>query len=168
MQEQQQTIFVYTSYYVIFVIFFDACLLSRILAGKPLTEAIKTFNKLLHSVGGKVNEASLRQYSEYVFSTYMCHYKLYQYVFNNDQELLGIKMELPVETPTDAAPFTQAIDVDVYEYEKLYKQIESREKETQEERNKINEDTKMKDLECYQKTMQNANQAEPPLDREVR
>ena len=137
------------------------------LLGKTLPDVIKIFNKLLQTVENQVNETTLHQYSDYIFSSFMTHYKLYQYVFSNDQEFFGLNLELPVETPTEAAPFSQAIDVDVYEYEKQFEQIVAKEQQLQEQRNKLSEATKTEDLNNYQKAVHDVNHTEPPLDREV-
>ena len=140
---------------------------SLFLTGKTLPEIIQVFNRLISEVQGSINTDNLKIYTDYFFSTFMTHFKLYQYVFTINRERMQIKVSKSVDTPSDPMPFTEAKDVDVYEYEQKYKHIETEEKKAQEERFKRQEQSKLEDFEKLHNSLQTVDNAESPLDRQV-
>jgi len=97
--------------------------------GQPLVNAIQLYGQLCESCQAKIDENHLKQFTEYVFTSFMRHYNLYQAVLCLDREKLTIASELLVETVSDPPPFTDGKPVKTWEYEQKIEAIEQKGKE---------------------------------------
>ncbi len=92
-------------------------------SGKPLTEALKLFRGKCSSLGQTLSEANIMSFTEYFFSTFFQHYKLYQFVSCDPQEKLTVEVTYPVDVPESPLPFMEGKSVPVWEYEQKIKAI---------------------------------------------
>ena len=133
-----------------------------------MTDAIKLYNTKLASLSQNVTEQNLKTFTDFFFTTFMTHYKLYQCVFTTEQDKLFTKMDLLVETPPSPLPFKVAKDIIVWEYEKQIEAIQEKERERKKERDQIRKNMSSEDKEVVQKKTLLVDDAPLPLERQVR
>ena len=132
-----------------------------------MTDALKLYNSKLASLSKTVNGQNLKTFTEFFFTTFMTHYKLYQCVFTSEQDKLFIKMDLPVETPPNPLPFKDAKDISVWEYEKQIQAIEEREQERKKEREQEKKVVVSEDKELLKSKSTLVDDTPLPLERQV-
>ena len=110
--------------------------------GKTLTEAIIIYKKSAAHYSHNVSEQNLKTFTDLFFDSFMKHYKLYQYVFNERRNSLLTQMSLAVDTPAETISMTQGKSLSIWDYEEKLKEIETKEKLRCEER--VSDEEKIK------------------------
>lgn len=136
-------------------------------AGKALPETVKMYSSKLSCLTKHVSEQNLKTYTDFFFSTFMTHYKLYQYVFTKEQEKLSVKMDLPVEVPDAPLAFKDGKDIGVWEYQKKIEAIEEREKIAKKERQEKVEKTQLEDKLALSQEQDDIDNTPAPIERQV-
>ena len=62
----------------------------------------------------------MQTFTEHFFSTFMTHYKMYQYVFCEERDKLFTKLEFEVEAPPHVPELSEAKHISVWEYEQRF------------------------------------------------
>ncbi|XP_077009072.1 uncharacterized protein C8orf74 homolog isoform X2 [Tamandua tetradactyla] len=86
------------------------------LKGCPITEAVKILGDKLRDYQKQFNTAHLLALCDYFHSTFICHYKLYQYVLVQDREVSLTITHLEVCLPPQPLPLAQGVDRDVWRH----------------------------------------------------
>ena len=89
-----------------------------------LPDAIRIFKKHCEQCQNKIGLQNLKLFTDYFFKTFFAHYKLYQYVFNQEQEKQIVNVDLTVETMPELQPFSDAKDISIWEYEKKMEDVD--------------------------------------------
>ncbi|XP_006884943.1 PREDICTED: uncharacterized protein C8orf74 homolog [Elephantulus edwardii] len=85
--------------------------------GCPITEAITILGKKLRDYQGQFNTTHLLALCDYFNNTFISHYKLYQYVLCQDQEVTLTVTPLEICTPPQPLPLAQGMDREVWQHE---------------------------------------------------
>lgn len=102
------------------------------LTGKTLVDAVKLYQEQSIHLVEILGERNFQIYTEFVFSTFMTHFKLFQYVFSVNREELIPKVSRTVACPPSPVALRGAKLDCIWEYEQEYNSIESKEKEMSE------------------------------------
>ncbi|KAF6040095.1 C8orf74 [Bugula neritina] len=100
------------------------------LIGKPIVEATKIYFEAALNSG--IENRSMAVYTDYFFSTFMQHYKLYQYVFENERDMTVFSSELAIEPPIPPQELKNAKPPHLHEYEQNLREIQSNRQEVKE------------------------------------
>ena len=137
-------------------------------SGEPISESIKLFNSKIKGLFHKVTEQNLKTFTDFFFSTFFHHYKLYQCVFTTEQEKLQIKMDLPVETPVSPSPFKEGKDISIWEYQKKVEAVEQEESVAKKEREAALQQAQEIDKAELQDKQKKVEEAPFPMERQVK
>ncbi len=132
-----------------------------------LPETINLYREKCHECQDEVSDNYLKVYSDYMFSTYLQHFKLYQRVFTKDQDCRTIDVNVSVEVPPQPPAFKDGKDVNIWEYEKKLEDIEEKGKERKKEREDTSMTKKREDEEYINKVYEEVDNSEGPLQKEV-
>ncbi|KAM5231309.1 uncharacterized protein C8orf74 homolog [Hipposideros larvatus] len=85
--------------------------------GCSITEAVTILGNKLRDYQGQFNTTHLLALCDYFHNTFIRHYKLYQYVLGQDQEVNLTVTHLEVCAPPQPLPLAEGIDKDLWEHE---------------------------------------------------
>lgn len=104
------------------------------ISGKDLIEVLKYVQSNSTDLGCQLGERNFKIHMDFLFSTFLQHFKLFQYVFLNEREKKTPYVQLEVAPPKESAPMKQAKEVKIWEYQQNYEALERKEAERQNER----------------------------------
>ena len=133
-----------------------------------LSDAIRMYKKQCEQHQNKISSQNLKIFTDYFFETFFAHYKLYQYVFNREQDKNIIQVDLPVETMTEMQPFSEAKEIAIWEYEKKIEDLQRNQEKRKTERESENLTTKKQMEEEKQSVLEKVGENESLKDQEVR
>ncbi|KAM9194549.1 uncharacterized protein C8orf74 homolog [Dugong dugon] len=85
--------------------------------GCSITEAVTILGNKLRDYQGQFNTSHLLALCDYFHNTFIHHYRLYQYVLCQDQEVYLTLAPLEVCTPPQPLPLAKGMDRDVWQHE---------------------------------------------------
>lgn len=133
---------------------------------KDITDALQFLKLQSFELADVLGQRNFPIYTDFVFQTYLRHFKLFKYVFTKERDILKPTVSLRVETPTDPGNMKQSKPEIVWEYEKQYESIQ---REEAEYANKRFEE-KAKTLETAEKQakerLERISQVQEPLSKE--
>lgn len=94
-----------------------------VFAEKSLPDVIQHFKQELQSCSG-FSEASLKSLIDYVFTTFLQHYKLYRYVLTQDRVEDRTNYALTVEPPLTLPCFSESIPKAEWDEKERLKEID--------------------------------------------
>ncbi|KAK6188201.1 hypothetical protein SNE40_004432 [Patella caerulea] len=134
--------------------------------GKSLAETVTWYSKEAENMFPLLGERFFKMYTDFVFSTFLSHYQLYQYVLikKRDEEIPKVKLQItPPESPE---PFKLGKESRIFEYEQTICDIERRESEKVNsllsDKEKLNDENEIKKEEMFKKY----EDREDPLTKE--
>ena len=81
-----------------------------------------------------LGERNFKVYMDFLFSTFLQHFKLFQFVFTNDREKQVPNVQLEVIPPKASESMKEAKEIQVWEYQQNYQELQRKETEKQNER----------------------------------
>ncbi|XP_008570267.1 PREDICTED: uncharacterized protein C8orf74 homolog [Galeopterus variegatus] len=85
--------------------------------GCSITEAVTILGNKLRDYQRQLNTTHLLALCDYFHNTFIRHYKLYQYVLSQDQDVTLTVTQLEVCTPPQPLPLAKGMDRDVWRHE---------------------------------------------------
>ncbi|XP_006189618.1 uncharacterized protein C8orf74 homolog [Camelus ferus] len=85
--------------------------------GCSITEAVMTLGNKLRDYQGQFNTSHLLALCDYFHNTFLRHYRLYQYVLGQDQDVNLTVTHLEVCVPPQPLPLAEGKDKDVWKHE---------------------------------------------------
>ncbi|XP_007957430.1 uncharacterized protein C8orf74 homolog, partial [Orycteropus afer afer] len=82
-----------------------------------ITEAVTILGNKLRDYQGRFNTTHLLALCDYFHNTFILHYKLYQYVLCQDQEVNLTLTPLAVYIPPQPLPLAEGMDRDVWQHQ---------------------------------------------------
>lgn len=116
-------------------------------------------------IGTHLGERNYKVYTDFIFSTFMCHYKLFQYVFMNEREQQIPNIQKIVELPVPSEGLRDAKEIDIWNYNKQLKEIEISEEKATNERMMLKEHNRQKTADDLNASM---DKMQTPFTKEVR
>ncbi|XP_062572657.1 uncharacterized protein C8orf74 homolog [Saccostrea cucullata] len=92
--------------------------------GKDLTESLQFLKLQSFELADILGERNFPIYTDYVFLTFLRHFKLFKYVFSKDRDILKPNVALTIETPEDPGDMKTSKPEAVWEYERQYEDIQ--------------------------------------------
>uniref|UniRef100_K1R521 Uncharacterized protein C8orf74-like protein n=1 Tax=Magallana gigas TaxID=29159 RepID=K1R521_MAGGI len=96
---------------------------------KDITDALQFLKLQSFELADVLGQRNFPIYTDFVFQTYLRHFKLFKYVFTQERDILKPTVSLRVETPADPGSMKQSKPELVWEYEKQYESIQREEAE---------------------------------------
>lgn len=84
--------------------------------------------------GIELGERNFKVYMDFLFSTFLQHFKLFQFVFTKDREKQVPNVQLEVIPPKASESMKEAKEIQVWEYQQNYQELQRKETEKQNER----------------------------------
>ncbi|XP_064606957.1 uncharacterized protein C8orf74 homolog isoform X2 [Liolophura sinensis] len=134
--------------------------------GKTLVEAVKLYQEQSIHLIERLGERNFQIYTEFVFSTFMTHFKLFQFVFNVNREELIPKVSRTVACPPSPVALREAKLDYIWEYEQEYNSIESKEKEKCEKWTKEQKKVAKQSAQSLASVREKLQTVESPLTKE--
>ncbi|XP_061166192.1 uncharacterized protein C8orf74 homolog [Saccostrea echinata] len=97
--------------------------------GKDLTESLQFLKLQSFELADILGERNFPIYMDYVFLTFLRHFKLFKYVFSKNRDILKPNVAMTIETPVDPGDMKTSKPEAVWEYEKRYEDIQRTEAE---------------------------------------
>ncbi|XP_041357156.1 uncharacterized protein C8orf74 homolog [Gigantopelta aegis] len=135
--------------------------------GKCLTEALSIFKSESDVLAAKLGERNFKVYADFIFSTFMRHYQLFQYVFTRDQEKQIPHVRVDVVVPPDAQEMSTAKQIDVWNYEQTLLELERKACEKVNQQLLLKEKVTEEVNSVKEKTFNKVLDIEPPITEEV-
>lgn len=98
--------------------------------GKSIVEAAQVYQRQAMKCG--MDNRDLAVYTDFFFSTFMQHYKLYQYVFTTKRDESIFITTQDIEPPLPPEPLGQAKPPALHDYDNKRSQINAKKKEIKE------------------------------------
>lgn len=102
--------------------------------GKELLDVLKFVQSQSDDLGCELGERNFKVFMDFLFSTFLQHFKLFQFVFTNDREKQIPCVQLEVIPPKASVPMKEAKELQVWEYLQKYEELQRKETEKQNER----------------------------------
>ena len=138
-----------------------------ILSGHQIPAVIKLYTEKCNQCTSKVPHDKLKLFTEYFFSTFMAHFKLYQFVFTKPREDKTKHDELLIETVESPEPFSSGKPQNIWEYEQRLHELDKAAERRHQERELEVQCTKQNTEEALHKSVKNVENIEAPLTKEV-
>lgn len=116
-----------------------------------LTSTLLFFQSRCEEFKECVDENNLQCFSEFIFETFMKHYRLYQYVVECQRDRDSCELQMSVNVPPDILPLSEGKEESVWNYEQKLKEVEIEEGLVAEKKHAAFEEVKCKDgakIEC--------------------
>ncbi|XP_006864488.1 PREDICTED: uncharacterized protein C8orf74 homolog [Chrysochloris asiatica] len=134
--------------------------------GCSITEAVKMLDNKLRDYQEQFNTTHLLALCDYFHNTFIHHYKLYQYVLCQDQEVKLTLTLLEVCTPPQPLPLAQGMDRDVWKHEQQMAELTMAEVQKHTNMLLLKEALCLEQERMLQKTFQDINAQGRVLKRE--
>ncbi|XP_072046122.1 uncharacterized protein C8orf74 homolog [Amphiura filiformis] len=95
--------------------------------GVDINQAIAIYKLIVPNYLDRIAEKNLKIYTDYVFSTFMSHYKLYLYVFTRPREPQVSECNLEVDIPPEVLSLKEGKPERIWEYEQKMTALEEEE-----------------------------------------
>ena len=138
-----------------------------ILLGDKITAVIKLYTTKCSHCADKVPRDKLKIFTEYFFSTFMAHYKLYQYVFTKPREDKTKLEEVLIETTETPETFSKGKPENIWEYEQKLDEIDQAAKKRQSDLESELNNVQSQTEEQLKTTVETVEKMESPLTKEV-
>ncbi|XP_021373463.1 uncharacterized protein C8orf74 homolog isoform X2 [Mizuhopecten yessoensis] len=104
--------------------------------GKSLPDTLELFKQKSEDLGFVLASRNYKVYAEYVFLTFMRHYRLFQFVFTHDRESEVPNVQLEIHTPPSSCSeaLKTAKEKRIWEYNQKYEAVEQKERDCAEQR----------------------------------
>lgn len=102
--------------------------------GKEVLDVLKFIQSQSSELGIELGERNFKVYMDFLFSTFLQHFKLFQFVFTNDREKQVPYVQLEVIPPKASESMKEAKEIQVWEYQQNYQELQRKETEKQNER----------------------------------
>ncbi|XP_048764447.1 uncharacterized protein C8orf74 homolog [Ostrea edulis] len=96
---------------------------------KDLTDALHFLKLQSFELSDILGKRNFPIYTDYIFLTFLRHFKLFKYVFTKERDILKPNLALRVETPADPGNMKSSKPKTVWEYERQYEGIQRTEVE---------------------------------------
>lgn len=141
--------------------------------GCSITEAVTILGKKLRDYQKQFNVTHLLALCDYFHNTFIRHYRLYQYVLSQDQEVNLSVAHVQVCAPPQPLPLTDGTDRDVWRHEQQVAELSTAEVEKRKNMLLLKETLRMEQAQMLQKAFgveEAPGQLQPrsTLRREVR
>lgn len=141
--------------------------------GCSITEAVTILGKKLQDYQKQFNVTHLLALCDYFHNTFIRHYRLYQYVLSQDQEVNLTVAHVQMCTPPQPLPLTDGKDRDVWRHEQQVAELSAAEAEKRSDVLVLKETLRMEQAQMLQKAFgveeaPTQLQPRPTLRREVR
>lgn len=97
--------------------------------GYSITEAVTILGNKLRDYQGQFNTTHLLALCDYFHNTFIRHYKLYQYVLGQDQEVDLTVTHLEVCVPPQPLPLTEGMDWELWKHEQQVAELSAAEEQ---------------------------------------
>lgn len=97
--------------------------------GYSITEAVTILGNKLRDYQGQFNTTHLLALCDYFHNTFIRHYKLYQYVLGQDQEVDLTVTHLEVCVPPQPLPLTEGMDRELWKHEQQVAELSAAEEQ---------------------------------------
>ncbi len=132
-----------------------------------ITAAIKLLQAKCSQSATQVPAPKLKQFTEYFFSTFMAHYKLYQFVFTQPREDQTSTDTLIVETVESVDNLNTGKPHHIWDYEQKVKELDEAAERRQMELAAKASSAQLHKQENTSERLQSLENVEPPIEREV-
>ncbi|XP_020928873.1 uncharacterized protein C8orf74 homolog [Sus scrofa] len=95
--------------------------------GCSITEAVTILGNKLRDYQGQFNTTHLLALCDYFYNTFICHYKLYQYVLGQEQDVNLTVMHLEVCAPPQPRPLAEGKDREIWKQEQQVAELSAAE-----------------------------------------
>lgn len=85
-------------------------------------------------IGCELGERNFKVYIDFLFSTFLQHIKLFQFVFTRERERMSPNVQLEIIPPKSSEPLKEAKEVKIWDYQQNYEGLQRKETEKQNER----------------------------------
>ncbi|XP_052066147.1 uncharacterized protein C8orf74 homolog [Mytilus californianus] len=102
--------------------------------GKDLVAVLKYIQAESTEIGCELRERNFKVYIDFLFSTFLQHIKLFQFVFTSDRERMSPNVQLEIIPPKSSEPLKEAKEVKIWDYQQNYEGLQRKETEKQNER----------------------------------
>lgn len=137
--------------------------------GCSITEAVTILGNKLRDYQGQFNTTHLLALCDYFHNTFIRHYKLYQYVLGQDQEVNLTVTHLEVCAPPQPLPLAEGMDRDIWQLEQQVAELSMAEVQKRTDMLLLKEALHMeKDHKLQRKFSEVPEQPSRVLKREVR
>lgn len=99
------------------------------ISDKDLTDALHFLKLQSFELSDILGKRNFPIYTDYIFLTFLRHFKLFKYVFTKERDILKPNLALRVETPADPGNMKSSKPKTVWEYERQYEGIQRTEVE---------------------------------------
>lgn len=137
-------------------------------ADKDLTDALQFLKLQSFELADLLGERNFPIYTDFVFQTYLRHFKLFKYVFTKERDTLKPNVTLKVETPSDPGVMKTSKPESVWEYERRYEDIQRQEAEHASQRMESKAKTLEQAEQQSKERLGKIGQVQTPLTKEVR
>ncbi|KAJ8033185.1 hypothetical protein HOLleu_23343 [Holothuria leucospilota] len=134
--------------------------------GVTQTEAVNIFRDLVVQNSENIKESILKSFTTYIFSTFMHHFQLYQFVLTEAREEFLVKADVEIEPPGEILSLHTAKPKHIWDYEQKLQEITEGELLRQEELRKQKEALVGKEETTYAKKFEEKGE-NASLTREV-
>ncbi len=136
-------------------------------SGKTITEAVKIYTTKCAECSKTVPSQNMKFFTEYFFSSFFTHYKLYQYVFTVERQDNTQKVEHTVEIPPVPEQFASGTPSNIWEYENKIKEMDEAAEQRKQERELQVQTARLQTEQNLRSSMEELDQIEGGLTREV-
>jgi len=144
---------------------------SFLLTGRGLVGAVTHYRSLCNELCSRVDQQRLFTFTDFFFSTFMQHYRLYQCVMSRSplRESVTSSLVLPVHgPPRPIQPLNKGMDPDVWEYKKAVRKLEQEHEETKKKRRAEKCDQEKEEAGQLADVQCRISDLDDPVDSQVR
>ncbi|XP_067678544.1 uncharacterized protein C8orf74 homolog [Haliotis asinina] len=134
--------------------------------GKSLSDAIRCYRDISGNLAQILGERNYKQYTDYVFSTFMTHYQLFTYVFTQERQTNVPYVSLEVNVPIPPEELSTSKPNHIWQYEKKIESLEDLEMTRISERIQVKEKLALEDEGQQLAVQEKIFSAELPLTKE--
>lgn len=137
--------------------------------GCSITEAVTILGNKLRDYQGQFNTTHLLALCDYFYNTFICHYKLYQYVLGQEQDVNLTVMHLEVCAPPQPRPLAEGKDREIWKQEQQVAELSAAEVQKRTNMLLLKEELRLEQEHLRQETLSKLSlQRCQALKREVR
>jgi len=141
------------------------------LTGRGLVGAVTFYRSLCNDVCSQVNQQRLLAFTDFFFSTFMKHYRLYRCVMSRSplREKSINSLVLPVHgPPRPIQPLSKGMDPEVWGYEKAVRELEKTREEMKKKRRAEKYDEEKEEARQLAEVQCRISDLGDPVDSQVR
>jgi len=142
-----------------------------VLTGRGLVGAITHYRTLCNDLCLRVDEQRLLAFTDFFFSTFMKHYRLYRFVMSRSplREHVVNNLVLPVHgPPRPIQPLHKGMDPEVWEYHRAVRELEKTHEEMKKKRRAEKYDQEKEEARQLADVQCRISDLDEPVDSKVR